>query len=72
MAEELKDRQEVVSGVLRDIEDIRARNNVNWMEILRIAIEHAPDETARVLREIRANDALVANRTTDLMEVLGR
>ncbi len=38
------------------IESVRKKNNVCWMRILRIALEHAPERTKEVLREINKND----------------
>ena len=31
-------------NIIDEIEKVRTRNNVNWMDILRLAITHAPDE----------------------------
>lgn len=39
------------------IETTRSHNNVNWMTILRIAMEHAPAKTRGILRDILAKDA---------------
>lgn len=42
------------------IQTVRARNNEHWVGILRIALEHAPDQTKALLKSIRANDELVS------------
>ena len=34
--------------IINNIQKIRSKNNVNWMDILRLAFKHAPEE-ARVL-----------------------
>ena len=34
--------------IIKKIESVRKKNNVNWMDILRLAFKHAPEE-ARVL-----------------------
>ena len=34
--------------IIDEIEKVRSRNNVNWMDILRVAFRHAPDE-ARII-----------------------
>lgn len=38
------------------IEAIRTANNRLWMQILRIALEHSPEETKAVLAAINGND----------------
>ena len=30
--------------IIDEIEKIRTKNNVNWMDVLRLAFMHAPDE----------------------------
>jgi len=50
-----------------EIENVRSRNNVNWMDLLRIGLTHAPEETKRVLRRINADDGKIS----DLFRKLG-
>ena len=45
---------------LKDIRKIRDRNNDLWMEILNIALTHAPEETKSVLGGIRSNDMAIS------------
>ena len=33
------------------IENARKLNNANWMDILRIALKHAPDETIKLMNK---------------------
>ena len=39
--------------IIDDIQNIRKKNNVNWMDILRIAFTHAPEETREVFKRIK-------------------
>ena len=34
--------------IIDEIQKVRGKNNVNWMDILRIAFVHAPEETREV------------------------
>ena len=43
-------------AVIDKIEKARAKNNINWMNILRLAIKNSPDEAMRVLRRINKKD----------------
>lgn len=44
------------SKLIDQIQEIRKRNNVNWMDILRIAFESAPDKTKGVFKNIFKDD----------------
>jgi hypothetical protein len=43
-------------SVISKIENVRKKNNKNWMDILRIAFRYAPNEAAEVLAEIYKED----------------
>ena len=38
------------------VQKIRARNNVNWMNILKLAFKHAPKEASRLMKKINSDD----------------
>ena len=42
--------------IISQIENIRKKNNVNWMNILRIAFEYNPNTTAKVMSKIYSDD----------------
>jgi|TARA_B110000196_G_C20845071_1_gene520115 hypothetical protein len=42
--------------LINKIEKIRQKNNGNWMDILRIAFKHSPEETAKVMKNIYSDD----------------
>ena len=43
------------------IEKARKQNNVNWMDVLRIALKHAPDETIKLMTKINKKDQIITN-----------
>lgn len=43
-------------AIIDQIEAIRSRNNKNWMDLLRLAFKHAPDEAAEILAGIYRED----------------
>jgi pseudaminic acid cytidylyltransferase len=47
--------------VIDEIEHVRSKNNVNWMDILRLAFIHAPDEAQEVMARINRDDAKVGS-----------
>jgi hypothetical protein len=42
--------------IISQIENIRKKNNVNWMDILRIAFKNNPKATAKVMSKIYSDD----------------
>ncbi len=46
--------------ILKKIENIRKKNNANWMEILRIALKYAPRKTLRTMKKIHKKDTQIS------------
>ena len=53
-------------ALVDQIEAIRARNNRYWMDLVRLALEHAPDDTRDLLRMIASSDGEVRRLTEQL------
>lgn len=51
-------------SIIDQIEKVRNKNNVNWMEILRVAFKNAPEETLTIMKKIDKSD----NKISDLMK----
>ncbi len=56
--------QEIIDGITA----IRMSNNLQWMKIVEIALEHAPVETRHVLRNINDNDRAISDLLKDLAQ----
>lgn len=52
--------------IIDDIEKIREKNNVNWMDILRLAFTHAPKEAKEIMGRVNNHD----NKISDLLKEL--
>lgn len=46
--------------VIDDIEHARSKNNRNWMDLLRLSFQKAPNETAAIVSEIYKEDQAIA------------
>ena len=46
--------------IIGKIEKIRSKNNVNWMNILRLAFKHAPKEASKLMKRINADDKKIS------------
>ncbi len=42
--------------IIKRIEKIRKKNNVNWMNLLRLAFKHSPKQAARIMSKIYIDD----------------
>jgi hypothetical protein len=47
--------------IIDSIEKTRSKNNVNWMDILRLSIKNAPDETIKIMKKIDSKDNKISN-----------
>ncbi len=52
--------------IIDKIEKIRSNNNINWMNILRLAFKYAPDEAREIVSKINSDD----QRISDLLKKL--
>ena len=49
-----------MNNVINKIESTRSKNNINWMNILRVAMKHSPRETKNLLRNINTHDRKIS------------
>ena len=61
-----KNKIKLFLRTINQIEKTRSKNNVNWMNILRIAIKNSPDETIAVMSKINTQD----NKISELFKKL--
>ena len=55
--------------IIDEIEKTRSKNNVNWMNILRIAIKNSPNETIMTMKKIDAKDNKISNLFKKLKKI---
>ncbi|MFJ3045328.1 UDP-4-amino-4,6-dideoxy-N-acetyl-beta-L-altrosamine N-acetyltransferase [Herbaspirillum chlorophenolicum] len=55
------------ASLLDQIEGARAKNNVNWMSILRLATEKSPEEATAIISEIQKLDKEIVDMTHKLV-----
>ena len=52
--------------IISQIEKIRSKNNVNWMNILRLAFELDPMSAKKIMKKINYDDKKISNLLTKL------
>lgn len=55
-------------ALIDDIEQIRTRKNVNWMNLLRVALKADPQSTLALVREINTRDTEISELFAKLGE----
>ena len=63
----LKDERLEKLKLIDEIERVRTANNVNWMDLLRLAFREAPEEAKQLVKRINSDDRKIA----DLFSKLG-
>ena len=46
--------------IIDEIEKVRNTNNINWMDILRIAFRYAPEEAKQLMKKINKEDKKIS------------
>ena len=54
--------------IIDEIEKVRTRNNVNWMDILRLAFKHSAEEAKLLMKRIDHEDTRISSLVKKLSE----
>ena len=54
------------SKLINKIQKIRSKNNVNWMNILRLAFRLDPNGASKIMKKINYDDKKIANLLNQL------
>ena len=54
--------------IIGQIKSIRKKNNVNWMNILRLAFKHSPKESAKIMSKIYVDDSRISKLVKKLIK----
>ena len=54
--------------IIDKIEKVWTRNNVNWMDILRLAIKNAPDDSIDLLKKVNSEDERISELFNKISE----
>ena len=52
--------------IIKQIEKIRSKNNVNWMNILRLAFKLDPKGASNIMKKINYDDKKISNLLSKL------
>ena len=46
--------------IIDEIEKVRSKNNINWMNILRLAFKYSPVEARKIVSKINEDDGRIS------------
>ena len=49
-------KKKIILKIIDQIEKVRTKNNVNWMDLLRLAFKHSPNEARKLVKKINVSD----------------
>lgn len=55
--------------IINKIQKIRSKNNVNWMNLLKLAFDVAPERAARIMKKINYDDKKISELLNKLNKV---
>ena len=55
--------------IINNIQKVRNKNNVNWMDILRLAFKHSPNEAKKLVSKINKQDNKISKLLKELSKV---
>ncbi len=62
-------KEKEYSEIINKIQFLRKKNNINWMDILRLAMKHAPNETKKILKNINNYDKKISNKVSSITKL---
>ena len=63
----MKKKSKNLLKIISQIENVRKKNNVNWMDVLRIAFKNNPKATAKVMSKIYSDDKRIGTLVKKLI-----
>jgi len=55
--------------LINQIQKIRSKNNVNWMDILRLAFKHDPKNSSNIMAKIYFDDQKISKLVKKLSKI---
>ena len=57
------------STIIKKNENLRKKNNINWMDILRLAMKHDPKEAKKILKNINNYDKKISSEVNSITKL---
>mgnify|MGYP003109497420 CR=1 FL=1 len=64
----MKNKKRTDLEIIDEVANIREKNNVNWMDILRLAFKHAPEDARKLMGRVNEYDGRISQLLKELSE----
>jgi len=64
----IKNKKNNKLKIIDAIENVRKKNNANWMNILRLAFKDSPEQAAKIMSKIYRDDNKISKLVKNLSE----
>ncbi len=54
-------------AIIKQIENVRAKNNKNWMDLYRLAFSEAPEKSIKIVKKILKKDLTISTLAKKLV-----
>jgi hypothetical protein len=54
--------------IINKVQKIRARNNKNWMDLLKLAFKYAPKDATKIMKRINISDTQISKEIKKLQK----
>ena len=55
--------------IINKIQKIRSKNNINWMNLLRVALKHDPKKTSKIMSQVYFEDKEISKIVKKLSKI---
>tara|TARA_B100001540_G_C15472647_1_gene490863 strand:- start:65 stop:277 length:213 start_codon:yes stop_codon:yes gene_type:complete len=55
--------------IINKIQKIRSKNNINWMNLLRVALKHDPKKTSKIMSQVYFEDKEISKLVKKLSKI---
>ena len=55
-------------NIIKQIENVRSKNNKNWMDLYRLSLAVAPDQSIKIIKKIIARDKSITKFAEKLIK----
>jgi len=65
----MKKKNKKYFKIIDKIQKVRQKNNINWMDVLRLSFKHSPKEAQKLIKRINQQDKKISNLLGDLTKL---
>ena len=55
--------------IINQIQKIRSKNNVNWMDLLKLSFKHDPKNAAKIMSNVLNDDKKISSLVNKLLKI---